>query len=103
YAATHELLRKTEVEALNELDELVNELNGCAQEQQQLLQQQTSDLATLMKHAFHTKHSFYDPLLQRLASGDHESGGINGITFDAAKLKGVWRCVEKMHRSSYEG
>ena len=107
YSATHDLLRKTEEAALDELDELVDELNASARQQQQQQQQPsltqtTTDLATLMDHAFTTKHHLYDPLLQRLASG-HESGGVDAVTFDAAKLKGLWRCVEKMHRSSHAG
>jgi hypothetical protein len=52
--------------------------------------QSTGDLIELLQTAFLVKRNHYDPFFTALKEAD------NRFKFFDSKLKGIWRCVEKM-------
>jgi hypothetical protein len=54
-------------------------------------EQTTDDLADLLESAFVVKATRYDPFFEEIEGSDKQR-----LKFEKTKLKGIWRCFEKM-------
>jgi hypothetical protein len=54
-------------------------------------EQTRDDLADLLESAFVVKATRYDPVFEGIEAGDKER-----LKFEKTRLKGIWRCIEKM-------
>jgi hypothetical protein len=87
YTAVHGLICVTDGASLRRLEADVHSTPGLIKSPEQT----TDDLADLLESAFVVKATRYDPFFEGIEGGDKER-----LKFEKSKLKGIWRCIEKM-------
>jgi hypothetical protein len=89
--SVHNSIRETEGSFLNRLDSLVGERKLS----EEAPRQTTGHLPELMRNAFVVKRDHYDPFFQTMEKEDLKEGRRR-LKFSGSKLKGIWRCIEKI-------
>jgi hypothetical protein len=87
YTAVHGLVCVTDGASLRRLEARVYSTPGLIESPEQT----TDDLADLLESAFVVKATRYDPFFEGIEGGDRQR-----LKFEKSKLKGIWRCIEKM-------
>jgi hypothetical protein len=87
YVPVHDCICKTEVSDVNRLDHLVNGTTLAGEAPLQT----TGDLYTLLQNAWVVKQFHYDPFFEHM-----QREAPRRLKFVASKLKGIWRCIERV-------
>jgi hypothetical protein len=88
--SVHNSIRESEAPSLARLDRLVEETQLPDEHPQQTLRY----LPELLKNARTVKQAHYDPFFQNMQKKARDAH--KRLKFFDSKLKGIWRCIEKM-------